>query len=194
MASTALNLDCVVFNIDYRLGPEVKAPTGSQDFVDAFNYVLANSNNYGIDPAKNCISGCSGGGWIVTGAANLLAKANDLSKVKALFILTGMLSNETHDLPEDKYESYDKDFGSGPLEMTSCFKLHARDYENQQNDDQLFPGRTTDDILKKYPQTVIWTSEFDFLRRDNEVFAQRLKSLGKLAEISEMPGTVHAYQ
>jgi acetyl esterase/lipase len=28
MSSTAVNLNCVVFNIDYRLGPEVKAPVG----------------------------------------------------------------------------------------------------------------------------------------------------------------------
>lgn len=101
MARTALNLNCVVFNIDYRLGPEVKAPTGAQDFIDAFNHVIANASNYGIDPAKNCFAGCSGGGWIIAIAANLLAKANEASKVGAIFIQTGMLSNETQDLPED---------------------------------------------------------------------------------------------
>ena len=86
MAHTAVNLNCVVFNIDYRLGPEVKAPTGQQDFVDAVNHVLASPANYGINPAKTCISGCSGGGWIIVGAANLLAKANDLGKIKAIFV------------------------------------------------------------------------------------------------------------
>jgi acetyl esterase/lipase len=55
--------------------------------------VLASPNNYGIDPTKVCISGCSGGGWIIVGAANLLAKANDLDKIKAMFVQTGMLSN-----------------------------------------------------------------------------------------------------
>ena len=29
---TALNLNCVVFNVDYRLGPEAKAPKGQNDF------------------------------------------------------------------------------------------------------------------------------------------------------------------
>ena len=61
--------------------------------------------------------------------------------------------------------------------------MHATDYDAQQNDDQLYPGRTTDDILKKYPPTVIWTSEFDTYRRDNETFANRLKKFGKLAEL-----------
>ena len=35
MVVTTVNLDCVVFCVDYRLGPEVKCPTGQQDFVDA---------------------------------------------------------------------------------------------------------------------------------------------------------------
>ena len=77
--------------------------------------------------------------------------------------------------------------------MSSVYKLHATDYDNQQNDDQLFPGRTTDDILKLYPPTVVWTSEFDFLRRDNEIFAERLKKAGKLAEFGMMPGVTHGY-
>jgi acetyl esterase/lipase len=44
-----------------------------------------------------------------------------------------------------------------------------------------------------YPPTVVWTSEFDFLRKDNEIFAEKLKAVGKLAEISHMPGVTHAY-
>ena len=78
--------------------------------------------------------------------------------------------------------------------LTSLFKLHATDFDNQQKDDQLFPGRTSDEILKKYPPTVVFTSEFDFIRRDNEAFAERLRKVGKLAEVSVMPGALHCYQ
>ena len=48
--------------------------------------------------------------------------------------------------------------------------------------------------MKKYPPTVIWTSEFDFLRRDNEKFAGRLQKVGRLVDISIMPGVGHAFQ
>ena len=73
------------------------------------------------------------------------------------------------------------------------YKLHATDFDNQKNDELLYPGKASDNILKQYPQTVIWTSEFDMYRRDNEKFGQRLKSHGKLAEISKMPGVMHGY-
>lgn len=31
---TAIHLNCVVFSVDFRNGPEFKAPKGQQDFVD----------------------------------------------------------------------------------------------------------------------------------------------------------------
>ena len=193
MAYTAINLDCVVFSVDYRKGPEVKAPRGQQDFVDGINHVIANATKYGIDPKKICIAGASGGGWIIGGATNLLVKANDVGKIKAVFMHTGMLSDETQNMPEDKLEVWDNKYGSTPVMMTAAYKLHATDFENQKNDDQLYPGRASDDILKKYPPTVIWTGEFDFLRRDNEAFGERLKKFGKLAAFSNMPGVFHGY-
>lgn len=101
IAGSSLNLNCVVFNIDYRLAPEHKCPGGQEDFVDCVNYVLANAGKFGINPNKAAMAGCSGGGWIAVGAANLLAKANDLGKIKALFIHTGMLSDTTASVPED---------------------------------------------------------------------------------------------
>ena len=101
MSHTCLNLNCVVFNIDYRKGPEVKCPTGQQDFVDAVTHVLSDPAKYGIDATKASLAGASGGGWIAGGAANLMAKANSLHKIKAIFMHTGMLSNESARVPED---------------------------------------------------------------------------------------------
>ena len=57
----------------------------------------------------------------------------------------------------------------------------------------MYAGKVSNDILMKYPPTVVWTSEFDIFRKDNEKFAARLKSVGKLAETGNMPGVTHAY-
>ena len=38
----------------------------------------------------------------------------------------------------------------------------------------------------------VFTSEFDFLRRDAEAIANRAKKLGKLLDISIIPGAMHA--
>ena len=76
MAFVCVNLGCVVFNVGFRNGPEVKAPTGQQDMVDCVLHILDNASKFGVDPNKACMAGISGGGWIATGAMNLLVKAN----------------------------------------------------------------------------------------------------------------------
>lgn len=57
----------------------------------------------------------------------------------------------------------------------------------------MFPGRASDEILKQYPPTVLFTAEYDFVGRDSDVFAERLKKVGRLAEYSRRPGTGHGY-
>ena len=76
MAVSCLNLDCVIISVDFRNGPEVKCPVGQEDFVDAVNYIFAHPADFasGIDLSRVCLAGISGGGWIVAGAANILAK------------------------------------------------------------------------------------------------------------------------
>lgn len=196
MTLYAVNLNCVCFNVDFRNGPEVRAPCGQQDFVDGLCHIMKNADSFGIDCNKVCLSGCSGGGWICVGATNLMVKANapELMKVKGLLINAGMLSNETSRIPEAELTEHET---GGPLRYdlmnTSMYKLHATDFENQKNDCQLYPGLVPDKLLCKFPPVAIYTSEFDFYLRDNKKFAERCKAQGKLFDISIMDGTIHGY-
>lgn len=133
LAIVAVNLDCVIFNVNYRKGPEVKAPQGSQDYVDAINYVLSKADSYGCDAKKFAACGVSGGGWILCGAANILAKANDSAKIKALFFETAMVSHEARDIPQDQWALYEKPntYGFDPEILTSIWKMHATDWDKQ---------------------------------------------------------------
>jgi len=57
----------------------------------------------------------------------------------------------------------------------------------------LYPGRITDEFMKKIPPFAVWTSEFDGMRRDNLKIAERGKAVGKLLDLSNMPGVLHGY-
>lgn len=135
MSVITTNLNCVVISVDFRNGPEVKCPTGQQDCVSVIHHILDNSKKYGIDPKRACLAGLSGGGWIVTGAMNLLVKASKSHIIKALFIHSGMLSNEPGRLPDDQHEKYENRTGMPVAVINSIYQLHATDYDNQWEDD-----------------------------------------------------------
>lgn len=44
----------------------------------------------------------------------------------------------------------------------------------------------------RYPPVVIFTAQYDFFKIDNENFAKRCKDVGRLVDISILPGTGHA--
>ena len=75
--------------------------------------------------------------------------------------------------------------------ITGVFHLLAENYDDK--NDQLFPGRCSDELLKQVPPFALWTSEFDFLKRDSLKLAERGKKLGKLLDISNIPGVAHAF-
>lgn len=74
LAVVAVNLNATVVNVDFRNGPEVKPPTGANDFRAVLKYMKDNGGKHDINPKKICVAGMSGGGWIVTGAINQIIK------------------------------------------------------------------------------------------------------------------------
>jgi hypothetical protein len=77
-----------------------------------------------------CLSGISGGAWIVAGAANLLAKSNELRHIQLIVLMSAMLSDVTSKVPDDQLHVYEKEWANAAKVMTSAYKCHATDYAN----------------------------------------------------------------
>lgn len=102
-----------------------------------------------------------------------------------------MISDQVGLIKDEYREEYER-----PLHAfnTSLFKMLSTDWEKQQMDSNLFPGRMSDEELKEIIPYVIWTSEFDMYRRDCLEFAKRGRKFDKLLDIGDMPGVNHGYQ
>jgi acetyl esterase len=70
----AVECNCSVFAVDYRKAPETKSPGGITDAYNVIRYVYLNAAEFGVDKSKICISGTSGGGYIILGAALMLVR------------------------------------------------------------------------------------------------------------------------
>ena len=51
----------------------------------------------------------------------------------------------------------------------------------------------SDKVAKKFPYTVVMTSEFDYFRKGAEELANRLKISGRLLDICIHPGVDHTW-
>ena len=60
----AKNLKLVVISVDYRLAPAHPFPSALDDCFDAWQWLLDNADDMGIDPARIAIAGQSAGGGL----------------------------------------------------------------------------------------------------------------------------------
>ena len=186
----AIDGDLTVFNVDFRNGPEAKAPKNYLDCYAATKWVIANAAKYNLDPKKISIHGESGGGYLATGVAMHLAKNNESHLVKCVIpdvpmIYAGWLTKPTVEM-------------NGPAawckpKHLDGVKLICEDWEKQfaSKDPDVFPAEMSEDLLAKLPPHVVMTREFDMFYHDAVYYADRLKKHGKLLELYVQPGACH---
>jgi acetyl esterase/lipase len=185
----AVDMNVVVFSVDYRLAPETKCPNNIKDFYEAIKYVSKNADSLGIDPAKIVIAGESGGGYICLGAMVLLAEHGETDLVKLAIPSVPMVDDYCF---------------SDPLSMTveerqshmSLRKLWrdliAADFDSQKDSPHLFPGKASEELLEKFPPTIILEAEFDMFITEATRLAGRLRRAGRLLEFVVIPGGTHS--
>ena len=185
---TAVDLDAVTFNVDYRLAPETKCPNNIKDFYEVIKYVSKNAESLGIDPAKIVIGGESGGGYICLGAMVLLAENNETNLVKLAVPAVPMVDDYCFSDPlvmtKEERETH--------TTMRKIWRdLIAADFEEQKSSPHLFPGKASEDLLEKFPNTIILESEFDMFITQASRLANRLRRAGRLLEFVVIPGGTH---
>ena len=75
--------------------------------------------------------------------------------------------------------------------MRKIWKCIAVDLDSQKSDPLLFPGKASDEILEKFPPTIINEVEFDMFITETIRLANRLRRAGKLLEFLVIPGAIH---
>ena len=184
----AVEMNVVAFNVDYRIAPETKCPNNIKDFYEVIKYVSKNAESLGIDPTKIVMAGDSGGGYICLGAMVLLAQKEEGHLVKLAIPGIPMVDDYCFSDPLAMTVEERK----AHLTMRKIWKdLIASDFEQQKNDPHLFPGKASEELLGKFPPTIIVEAEFDFYITEASRLANRLRRAGRLLEFVVYPGANH---
>lgn len=177
---------CVVVSVDYRLAPENPFPAGVEDCYTALVWVAAHGAELGVDVDRIAVGGASAGGAL---SAAVALMARDRGTVPlALQVLIYPVIDDRMETPSMRAFSATPVWNSvSNSQMWDHYLGVKRDYVSN----YAAPGRCTD--LSDLPPAYVMTAEFDPLRDEGIVYAQRLLQAGIPTELHCFNGACHGF-
>jgi triacylglycerol lipase len=185
----ALEQDCIIVSVDYRLAPETPFPGGIEDCYAALAWLCNEAPRIGVDTRRIGVMGESAGGGL---AAALALLARDRKEYGLLFqhLIYPMLDDRTcvtqnpHPYTgEYIWTPHNNAFGwrsllNAPPGSDGISRYAA-------------PARAAD--LSGLPNTFISTGALDLFLEEDMEYARRLLRQGVPVEMHVYPGAYHAF-
>jgi acetyl esterase len=183
----AADAECVVIAVDYRLAPEHPYPAAFDDCYSAVEWAVAHAQNLGIDDRQVAVGGLSAGGALAAGVA---ARARDAGGPRITF---QMLLFPVLDALMSTYSV--SAFTDTPILtrdlVASMWNLYLGDVESARANVYASPAALSE--LTGLPPAFIATAEFDPLRDEALLFAQRLLHSDVSVELHHYARAYHSF-
>ena len=182
----ALQSDCLVVSVAYRLAPEHKFPAGVEDSFAALRWTAHHAAEIGGDPNRLAVGGDSAGGNLAAVCAILARDAGGPKLVMQLLVYP-------RTAPDEDFASHNE-FAEGHLltrKTILWFHQHYRASDADRQDFRYAPLICKD--LSRLPPALIIVGECDPLRDDGIAYAERLQRDGNAVELTNYPGMVHPF-
>jgi acetyl esterase/lipase len=184
--SLANSTGCVVVSVNYQKAPEHPWPVPFDDCWAATRWVADNAAELGFDPQRLAVAGDSAGGNL---AAAVCLKARDEHGPRIVFqVLVYPALDRNWDTPSalENAEGY----GLQRETMRWFWNHYVPNAEDADNP-LVAPLRAAD--LSRLPPAFIATAEFDPLRDDGEMYAERLAEAGVPVLLKRYDGMIHGF-
>ena len=166
----AMQSECAVLSVEYRLAPEFPFPIPLTDSVTATKWAYDNAASIGCDASRIALGGDSAG----ANFAAIIANMHVIPCVYQLLIYPVtdcQLGHPSHQENKD-----------GPFLTHAGMKWFVKQYlsgsQGTPTDPRVSPLLDTDEVLAAAPPAFVITAEFDPLRDEGEAYAKRLSALG----------------
>jgi len=188
----ALEHDCVVVSIDYRLAPETPFPGPQEDNYAALVWLAENAVSLGVDPARIVVMGESAGGGLAAGLA-LMARDRGGPKLAGQVLIYPMLDWRTGG-PDDLYRNrHTGEFIWTREKNRYGWEALRGSYEPTDERKAWFSPALADD-LAGLPPAYIATGALDLFLDEDLAYARRLIDCGVQTELHVYPGAIHAFE
>jgi acetyl esterase/lipase len=186
----ALQLDCVIVSVDYRLAPDAPFPGGLEDAYAALVWLHANAKKLAVDPARIAVGGESAGGGLSAGLALL---ARDRGEVPLLFQLLIYPTLDDRTNRRSDPHPYTGEFiwsrESNAFSWSSL--LDGSDAPPEMIASYAVPARASN--LSGLPPAYIAVGALDLYLEENIEYARRLTRAGVATELHVYPGAFHGF-
>lgn len=181
----AARANCIVVSIQYRLAPENPFPAAPNDCYEAACWVSEHAHEFGGDAQKLAVGGESAGG-------NLSAVLAQMARDKGgLNIIHQTLMYPTVDAALN-YRSIDE-FATGYMLTKALMqKFHAAYLPNPADHKHPYCSPIYGELKGLPPATVI-TAEYDPLRDEGNLYAEKLQAAGVPVAHREFKNTIHDF-
>ena len=199
-------LDCVIFNIDYRLCPENSYPQPLDDCWNTLKWAYDNVEKYGGDPEKIVVAGDSAGGNLA--AALTLKDREERTKMVKGQILAypavNMCGKETkfyHGIDPTLYRHSKEQGELLDISLAMTAKIVGEDsnaglierYVQGKIDPSHIYLSPLQDDMHDVPPTLLIFGEHDFLAFEDFAYAQTLNAAGRYVKTLIYRGMQHGF-
>src|SRR5918911_1339302 len=178
---------CVVASVDYRLAPEHKFPAGVDDCLHATRWAAARVVELDAEPALIAVAGDSAGGNMAAVTA-LRVRDEGGPALCGQLLLYPVTDYHTPGTP-----SYDANADGYGLtrDTMKWFWDHYLNGASEGAHPHASPLRARD--LSRLPSALVVTAEYDPLRDEGELYAEKLRAAGTPTILTRYDGVNHGF-
>ena len=182
----AVECNCAVVSVEYRLAPQHPYPAGFDDWYAALQWLACNgTSKLNLDLNNLAVGGASAGGCLAAGVV-LKAVEQGGPKIKHQVLLVPAL-DDRHETPSSI------DITDYRVCWNREMSLLAWDgyLKNITGETPSYAAPAQTKTIPNLPKTFISVEERDVLRDEAIIYAQRLMQAGVSTELHVYPGTFH---
>jgi len=182
----AVQADCLVVAVDYRLAPEFKFPAAVDDCLATLRWLALHALELGGDPTRVAVGGDSAGANLATVCA-ILARNDGYPKLAHQLLIYPCTA------PEPETPSHRK-FAEGYLLTRNTITWFYKQYLRSQREsaDFRFAPLLAED-LSNLPPALVIVAGYDPLRDEGLDYAKRLIEGGNRVTLVNYEGMIHGF-
>ena len=184
----ALESNCVVVSVDYRVAPKHPYPAPLEDCYAVLEWFSENAEELGVDKKRIAVAGGSAGGGL-TAAVCLLARDRKGPEITFQILLSPMI-DDRHITPSST-EFTDLRFWNFQGNII-CWDAYLGDIPDDEVPIYAAPSRAKD--LSGLPPAYILVGELEIFRDESIDYTARLARAGVTTEFHIFPGCFHGFE